>query len=369
MKLIKCAQVHLHCVSADLQSPETNVQTPWLKVYSCWIVVFSPQIIEIFRRGAADGLSLNFIIIWLLGDVFNVAGAILQDVIPTMKALAVYHTLADIVLLGQCFYYRGFTLSDAQAMADEEATIDEEAGEESPLLRQDSTTTKTTKPITAADADRPRRSSSFSFHVDASHLSPATPFVVPPNSTADLPVVSSQTSKSVLRTTIFNVTALVLVCAVGVLGWFLSTRASHHDNSNDGQDDLPILPPDGEKIHFDLWGQIFGYLCAALYTGSRLPQLLLNYRRQSTEGISMLFFIFACAGNVTFVMSIFAFEPDCVELGREYAALQCQDGEWSAEYGKYILVNTSWVIGSAGALVLDLLIFVQFWIYSKKSGK
>lgn len=331
--------------------------------------MFSPQIIEIFRRGAADGLSLNFIIIWLLGDVFNVAGAILQDVIPTMKALAVYHTLADIVLLGQCFYYRGFTLSDAQAVSDEEATVDEEAGEESPLLRQDSTTTKATKPVTAADADRPRRSSSFSFHVDASHLSPATPFVVPPNSTADLPVVSSQTSKSTPRTTIFNVTALVLVCAVGVLGWFLSTRASHHDSSNDGHDDLPILPPDGEKIHFDLWGQIFGYLCAALYTGSRLPQLLLNYRRQSTEGISMLFFIFACAGNVTFVMSIFAFEPDCVKLGREYGALQCQDGEWSAEYGKYILVNTSWVIGSAGALVLDLLIFVQFWIYSKKSGK
>ncbi|KAL8628032.1 hypothetical protein Q9189_006283 [Teloschistes chrysophthalmus] len=335
MKLIKCAQVHLHCI------------------------------IEIFRRGSADGLSLNFIIIWLLGDVFNVAGAILQDVIPTMKALAVYHTLADIVLLGQCFYYRGFTLSDAQPMSDEEAIVDEEAGEESPLLGQDPTVTKATKPITAADADRPRRSSSFSFHVDASHLSPATPFLAPPNSSADLPVVSSQTSTSTLRTTIFNITALVLVCAVGVLGWFLSTRAS----SNDRHDDLPVSSPDGEKIRFDLWGQIFGYLCAALYTGSRLPQLLLNYRRQSTEGISMLFFIFACAGNVTFVMSIFAFEPECVKSGREYSALQCQDGEWSAEYRKYILVNTSWVIGSAGALVLDLLIFVQFWIYSKKSGK
>ncbi|KAL9581584.1 MAG: hypothetical protein Q9212_003816 [Teloschistes hypoglaucus] len=338
------------------------------RYYSCWIVVFSPQIIEIFRRGSADGLSLNFIIIWLLGDVFNVAGAILQDVIPTMKALAVYHTLADIVLLGQCFYYRGFTLSDAQPVTDEGAIVDEEAGEESPLLRHDSTVIRGTKPITAADADRPRRSSSFSFHVDASHLSPATPFLAPPNSTADLPVVSSRTSRSALCTTIFNIIALVLVCAVGVLGWFLSTGASHH-TSNDSHESLPVSTPDGENIRFDLWGQIFGYLCAILYTGSRLPQLLLNYRRQSTEGISMLFFIFACAGNVTFVMSIFAFEPDCVKLGREYSALQCQDGEWSAEYRKYILVNTSWVIGSAGALVLDLLIFVQFWMYSKKSGK
>ena len=41
----------------------------------------------------------------------------------------------------------------------------------------------------------------------------------------------------------------------------------------------------------------------------------------------------------------------------------CEKGEWSAEYGRYILVNTSWLIGSGGTLLLDLLIFAQFWIY------
>lgn len=51
---------------------------------ACWVVVFSPQIIENFRRKSADGLSLQFIIIWLAGDVFNVWGAILQGVLPTM---------------------------------------------------------------------------------------------------------------------------------------------------------------------------------------------------------------------------------------------------------------------------------------------
>src|SRR5450755_2058248 len=79
---------------------------------ACWVVVFSPQIIENFRRGSADGLSLVFLVVWLAGDVFNILGAVLQGVLPTMIILAVYYTLADIVLLGQCFYYRGFTLSD-----------------------------------------------------------------------------------------------------------------------------------------------------------------------------------------------------------------------------------------------------------------
>ncbi|PHH87590.1 hypothetical protein CDD83_8668 [Cordyceps sp. RAO-2017] len=54
---------------------------------ACWVVVFSPQIIQQFRQGNADGLSIQFIIIWLLGDVFNIVGAVLQGVLPTMVRL------------------------------------------------------------------------------------------------------------------------------------------------------------------------------------------------------------------------------------------------------------------------------------------
>lgn len=51
---------------------------------ACWIVVFSPQIIENFRRSSAEGLSVVFVVIWLVGDVFNILGAVLQGVLPTM---------------------------------------------------------------------------------------------------------------------------------------------------------------------------------------------------------------------------------------------------------------------------------------------
>lgn len=339
---------------------------------ACWIVVFSPQIIENFRRHSADGLSLVFIITWLLGDVFNILGAVLQGVIPTMTILAVYYTLADIVLLGQCFYYRGFTLSDALHTSDEEAIIAEEATEETPLFSQGAINARPASRPTAADADDHRRSSSFSSmkshltEVDATHLSPVTPLIASSKPTGDPPAMSSKSSTSAFRTFLLNTTALVLVCAAGVLGWFLSTRSAHHQYPpHHHHDTSPVSAEGSEGIHFDLWGQIFGYLCAALYLGSRIPQLLLNYRRQSTEGVSMLFFLFACVGNLTYVMSIFAYEPGCAKLEQEYGGSQCEQGEWSRQYGRYILVNTSWLIGSAGTLLLDLLIFAQFWIYRK----
>ena len=76
----------------------------------------------------------------------------------------------------------------------------------------------------------------------------------------------------------------------------------------------------------------------------------------------MLFFLFSCLGNLTYVLSIFAYEPTCARPGH------CQPGEASHIYGRYILVNLSWLAGSLGTLFLDLGIFVQFFIYSESHG-
>ena len=51
-----------------------------------------------------------------------------------MTILAVYYTLADIVLLLQCFYYKGFTLRDDFKKPMDESDEDSEASEQSPLL-------------------------------------------------------------------------------------------------------------------------------------------------------------------------------------------------------------------------------------------
>ena len=313
---------------------------------ACWVVVFSPQIIENFRRGSADGLSIVFLVVWLLGDLFNILGAVLQGVLPTMIILALYYTLADVVLVGQVFYYRRFALFDKIKKSEQEPQEDDPL-----LVRADSGIL--TPDILRHDSGRRNRSLSettgqFS-NVDVTHLSPATPLL-------DAPKVSEATAVKNMRPTtalhafFINTFAIILVCGAGLFGWWIGQRSKQ---SRYTEDDSPSLP------EFDVLGQLFGWLCAALYLGSRIPQLLLNYHRKSTEGVSLLFILFACIGNVTYVMSIFAYTPICEYPGH------CRPGEASLIYRRYISVNASWIAGSAGTLLLDLGIFWQFFLYKK----
>jgi len=258
--------------------------------------------------------------------------------------LAVYYTIADIVLLGQCFYYRGFTWRDEVIPPAKPTT--EEQSEQTCLLPANNN----------APILRERRSSNWS-NVDATHLSPATPLLAA-RKPSDSPATENQKPTTRLQATLFNIIAVLMVCSAGTLGWWIS---SHPQGSPQyGHDPSDEHPPqeEDEVLQFSFWGQIFGYFCAVLYLGSRIPQILLNYRRKSTDGVSILFFLFACIGNLTYVLSIFAFEGKCRGLDG-----QCQSGEAASLYGRYLLVNASWLAGSLGTLFLDLVIFVQFILY------
>ena len=78
------------------------------------------------------------------------------------------------------------------------------------------------------------------------------------------------------------------------------------------------------------------------YLGSRIPQIVLNYERKSCDGISFMF-LFACLGNLTYVISILSI-----------------DMSWN-----YLWVNSSWLAGSLGTLGLDFTIFIQFFLYNE----
>ncbi|KAG5985827.1 hypothetical protein E4U54_005776 [Claviceps lovelessii] len=179
---------------------------------------------------------------------------------------------------------------------------------------------------------------------DWTGLSPAVPHITQTETNPSPPTA--------LQTVIWNASIVIMVCAAGLLGWFLgeTTRVGENEPSTGGEDALA----------FNVWGQVFGYLCAVFYIASRVPQLILNYRRKTTDGLSMLFFIFACLGNVTYVLSIFAFEPQCERP-------ECKSGEAARIYGKYMLVNLSWLAGALVTLLMDLIVFVQYFHYSTSS--
>ncbi|KDR82764.1 hypothetical protein GALMADRAFT_275861 [Galerina marginata CBS 339.88] len=77
----------------------------WISI-ACWIVVYSPQVYENYSLQSGEGLSVLFVIIWLLGDLTNLAGALLARLLPTVILLAVYYTTCDSILLFQIYYYR-----------------------------------------------------------------------------------------------------------------------------------------------------------------------------------------------------------------------------------------------------------------------
>lgn len=61
------------------------------------LIVYSPQIYENYTRKSGEGLSIAFVVTWLLGDLFSLVGAIIADLIPTVILLALY--VSDTTLL------------------------------------------------------------------------------------------------------------------------------------------------------------------------------------------------------------------------------------------------------------------------------
>lgn len=93
-----------------------------------------------------------------------------------------------------------------------------------------------------------------------------------------------------------------------------------------------------------LYGSILGWISAVGYTSSRLPQIIKNFKRKKTDGLSIQFFICAVLGNTTYALSIFL-----------------ADTHWD-----WIWSQFPWLIGSIGLLPFDFTVLGQFLVYGKE---
>lgn len=296
---------------------------------ACWVVVFVPQIYENFRRKSSEGLSLLFIVLWLIGDIFNVAGAIMQHLLPTMIILAAYYTIADIILWFQCIWYNKKDKSDKRASlnrtnkAISKKTLPEES--ESTITEATLETSTEYEPMISGDT----------LDNDSGTTRRAAENITNGVNSPDLENGTNLVREK--ENYLWDAFIVFSVMFAGFLSWYIS-----YCNKYQREPSTKTKPPIGDTEKMNVVAQIFGYLSAVLYLGSRVPQILLNYRRKSCDGVSLLFFLFACIGNLTFIFSVLA-----VSLERHY-----------------LLVNASWLIGSAGTLMLDMTIFTQFFVYN-----
>ncbi|KAI9267635.1 PQ loop repeat-domain-containing protein [Helicostylum pulchrum] len=63
---------------------------------------FARQFYENYKLQNTDGVSVTFLTLWILGDILNLFGIILQNLLFTMLLLALYYLMADCILMDNC---------------------------------------------------------------------------------------------------------------------------------------------------------------------------------------------------------------------------------------------------------------------------
>lgn len=97
----------------------------------------------------------------------------------------------------------------------------------------------------------------------------------------------------------------------------------------------------------ELVGDFLAWIATFIFIFSRIPQILLNFKRQSTEGLSITTFVIANISSMFFMLSILIILYD---LNKN-------------QYNNYIIENIQWLIGGGITTIFDGIIFYQFYKY------
>lgn len=102
---ITCWFFLLVCLTSAISQTCTSTSKSGLNSYLT-ILLQVPQLIENYRNGNSEAISLLFVFVWFIGDVANLVGGLLSGLVPVIIATAAYFCIADGVLITQCLYYK-----------------------------------------------------------------------------------------------------------------------------------------------------------------------------------------------------------------------------------------------------------------------
>ncbi|ODV91267.1 hypothetical protein CANCADRAFT_26327 [Tortispora caseinolytica NRRL Y-17796] len=126
------------------------------------------------------------------------------------------------------------------------------------------------------------------------------------------------------------------VVSVIALSRSVSALAASHSSAN--SDPVQVL------------GTTIAWVCTALYLCSRIPQIIHNFKRKSTRGLSPLLFAAAMTGNFTYTLSILFSVPSMPQ----------------AERAPFLMRELPYLLGSAGTVGFDITILTQTWAYRNR---
>ncbi|GAB4858028.1 hypothetical protein Ancab_015931 [Ancistrocladus abbreviatus] len=344
-----------------------------------WGVAEIPQIITNYKTKSTDGLSFAFLFTWIIGDLFNLFGCLLEPAtLPTQYYMALLYTAITLILAFQSVYYGHIyhqLKSKRHCHETPEKHIQHGSNEEERLASGNDrqgygssvhgSRTSPSSPIPLPAIPRSYSDGRESYYMSARSLSKSqTPTmrsflaqrraaIIDDEGGVEQPLLGG--SLPTKSTSTLSTKSMLCVVSVGTfLCGILNTARmeSRHQNMvfkvpNKGMVKLlkrKLLQVNGEHlintrddVHGKL-GTLLGWAMAAIYMGGRLPQICLNIRRGNMEGLNPFMFLFALIGNATYVGSILV-----------------NSLEWSR-----ILPNLPWLVDAGGCVLLDTFILTQF---------
>ncbi|KAK9108778.1 hypothetical protein Sjap_016838 [Stephania japonica] len=330
----------------------------------CWAVAEIPQIFTNFINKSGHGVSLPFLLAWVLGDIFNLVGCLLEPAtLPTQYYTALLYTVSTILLVLQCVYYDYIGRWWKQRKNKQSHYDDEDA--KKPLNDTNSTGSVTNTTISSSSIFIPSRASSRDLYYTSARslASSGTPpigsYLRPARSgPSALQDINGSSDDDDLHNTTISVPSQNpkrISRSVGYGTFFATCAALPVQNKAaimEGHMGLSgrrllMLNNGGSGGHHGVLGIWLGWMMAAIYMGGRIPQIWLNIKRGSVEGLNPLMFIFALIANVTYVASILVRSTD-----------------W-----KKIRPNMPWLLDAIVCVVLDLFIILQYVYYRLKERR
>jgi uncharacterized protein with PQ loop repeat len=89
-------------------------------------------------------------------------------------------------------------------------------------------------------------------------------------------------------------------------------------------------------------GLIFSWVSVVFYIVGRLPQIILNFKRRSTDGLSVVMYIFKIMGNVFYILTIITYSVE----------------------KEYLLLNLAWIVFTVVTILMDLFVISQYIYYN-----
>ncbi|CAL8079922.1 unnamed protein product [Calicophoron daubneyi] len=281
-----------------------------------WIINGIPQIVENFRSGIPDkALSPFMLMFWFLGDICNFIGCALTHQLILQIVVAVYSIANDLILISQFVYFK---IRNQTIHSELKDTID------SPEVQPNDLEWNPSQHNLVASEGRTHARGTTTLAVCLLGFVGLTLYT-----SSSAPMLGSRVSQS-SRTYLHPGSRQLL--QFDFPGTTLLPSVTEHTSGLKRS----FLDGISAKIGYGL-----GFVSSVMYLSSRFPQIIRNWRRQSTEGVCVYLFCLALLGNTTYALQILLTSLDPM----------------------FLLGALPWLIGSIGVLFLDVLILSQFYRY------